>query len=73
MGMNMTHMDALQLRLSNERIRLNNAKSDKERELRKVWVRQIEDEIALERTINKMDDLIDLGLSDDEILAQLSE
>mgnify|MGYP003404284030 FL=1 len=68
-----THIDALQLRLSNERIRLNNAKSDKERELRKVWVRQIEDEIALERTINKMGDLIDLGLSDDEILALLKD
>ena len=41
----MDHLSALQLRLSNERIRLSNAKTDAERELRKVWVAQMEREI----------------------------
>lgn len=44
----MTHLDALQLRLSNERIHLANAKTDYERKLRSVWVRQIEKEIEHE-------------------------
>lgn len=37
-----THLDYLELRLSNERSRLADAKSDGERELRKVWVSQLE-------------------------------
>jgi hypothetical protein len=42
----MTHLDALQLRLSNERMRLDDAKTEGERKLRSVWIRQIEKEIA---------------------------
>lgn len=42
----MTHLDALNLRLSNERIRLANAKTGGEIELRKVWIAQLEKEIA---------------------------
>ena len=48
----MTHLDALQLGLSNERARLAAAKTDGERALRTQWVRQLEnqvcDELALE-------------------------
>ena len=42
------HLHALELRLSNERNRLNNAKTENERNLRNVWVKQIEKEIANE-------------------------
>lgn len=42
----MTHLDCLQLRLSNERIRLGRAKNAAEIALRRVWVRQMEREIA---------------------------
>ena len=41
-----SHLDALQLRLSHERSYLAAAKSDGERELRSVWIAQIEREIA---------------------------
>jgi hypothetical protein len=44
----MNHLDALQLRLSNERMRLADAKTNYERRLRSVWVRQIEKEIEHE-------------------------
>lgn len=41
----MDHLSALQLRLSNERIRLSQATNKGEVELRKVWVEQLEKEI----------------------------
>ena len=41
----MQHLDCLYLRLSNERIRLNNAKTEQEKALRTVWVQQLEKEI----------------------------
>lgn len=44
----MTHLDALELRLSNERNRLHKATNKAEIELRKVWVAQIEKEIEEE-------------------------
>ena len=43
-----SHLNALQHRLFNEQERLASAKSDQERELRQVWVRQIEKEIEAE-------------------------
>ena len=45
----MEHIDALSLMLSNERIRLANAKTNSERQLRAVWVKQLEKEVAFER------------------------
>ena len=42
----MTHLNALNLRLSHERVRLANAKTEGERAMRTVWVAQIEKEIA---------------------------
>lgn len=60
------HMESLQIRLTNERERLANAKSDAERNIRSVWVAQIEKEIAFE-----------LGhianMTDDELLAELTK
>lgn len=64
------HLDALRLRLSNEQGRLAAARTPGEVELRKVWIAQVEREIAQEEAL--------LGLSnepaemtDDEILAEL--
>ena len=67
-----THLDYLELRLSNERSRLADAKSDGERELRQVWVSQLEREIAREIEFlgGKAQDLTDI--SDDELLAELA-
>ena len=62
----MTHLDALEFRLSNERINLAEAKTDQERRLRAVWIRQIEKEIAAER---KYDDAEQLSI--DELAAEL--
>lgn len=60
------HLNALNLRLSNERIYLQNAKNNKEKELRKVWIAQIEKEIASEQKFNK-----DAEISDDDLLSEL--
>lgn len=62
----MTHLNALQVALSNERSRLANAKTAGERELRAVWVRQLEKEVAAEEINFPACDL-----SDDELLAEL--
>lgn len=62
----MTHLDALELRLSNERVRLSQAKTKGEQELRKVWIAQMEREIAGERKF-----LVENTMSDDEIMAAL--
>lgn len=60
------HLNALNLRLSNERSRLAEAKSEGEKELRKVWISQIEKEIAQEANFVQ-----EVELSDDELLAEL--
>lgn len=67
-----THLDYLELRLSNERSRLADAKSDGERELRKVWVSQLEREIAgeIEFIGGNRHGLTEM--SDDELLAELA-
>lgn len=46
----MTHLSALNTRLSNERLRLSQATNTNEIELRTVWVSQIEKEIAGEQS-----------------------
>lgn len=61
----MNHLDALQLRLSNERCRLAAATSPKEIAQRKVWVAQIEKEIAGEI------EFLGQEMSDAELLAEL--
>lgn len=65
----MDHLSALELRLSNERIRLSNAQSDAERELRQVWIKQIEKEIEAERGFNNLDD--SESMTEWELLSQL--
>lgn len=47
--MDCSHLNALELGLSHERSRLANAQSQGERELREVWVRQLEKEVKAER------------------------
>lgn len=63
----MTHLNALELRLSNERGYLAKSKTKGERELRRVWIAQIEKEIAGERAFVVKQD----NMSDDELLAEL--
>ena len=66
----LSHLNALELRLSNERIRLANAKTEGEKELRKVWIAQIEKEIANEhKFLSKSDELSEI--TDDELLKEL--
>ncbi len=65
----MKHLDHLELRLSNERMRLSRATSAGEREIRSVWVLQLEKEVQGEREFLKTQDGIEL--TDDEILREL--
>ena len=61
----MSHLTALQMNLSNERVRLANATTDAERDLRKVWVSQLEKEIEEEEKF------FEIPLTDDELLVAL--
>lgn len=61
----MNHLAALELRLSNERVRLANAASEEERQLRRVWVAQLERELSAEF------ELMQGGMSDEALLAAL--
>ncbi len=53
-----SHLSALRVGLSNERVRLASAKTDEEKALRKVWVKQRKKEVKGEERF--------LGLDDDE-------
>lgn len=69
-GMKMfDHLNALELRLSNERVRLENSKTAREREMRTVWVTGIEKEIASERKFLGLTEVDAMNL--DEILTAL--
>lgn len=63
----MDHLSALQLRLSNERIRLNQATNKGEIELRSVWVKQLEKEVQGEFEFLNQHNV----MSDDELLKEL--
>lgn len=65
--MEMTHMDALRIRLANERGYLARAKTGEERALRRIWIAQLEKEIAAEAKFVIND------ISDDELLAELTQ
>jgi hypothetical protein len=71
----MSHLDCLNLRLSNERVRLSQSRTDAERTLRAVWVRQAEKEIDREmRFLGRAaadGELPDSGMTDDQLLAAL--
>ena len=64
------HLDALRLRLSNERGRLAAAKTANEIELRKVWIAGIEKEIVQEEAFLRQHEPT-AGMTDDELLAEL--
>lgn len=66
-----THLKALELRLSHEREYLRKAKTEQEKELRSVWVSQIEKEIVDEKKFLGIEETIDADLSDDELLKEL--
>lgn len=72
-----SHMHALQDRLFREKQRMNNAKTNKDREFRKVQVAQVEKEIAQEKkflekkgTPYKQDEDVS-NMSDEDILNEL--
>jgi hypothetical protein len=65
----MNHLDSLELRLSNERIRLSQAKTTQEVKSRKVWIKQIEKEIQWEKEFLSLS--IEENLSDDKLLELL--
>lgn len=69
--MNTTHLDALNLRLSHERVHLSNAKTESERNLRRVFIIQIEKEIEGEKKFLGMKECNAGDLSDDELLRAL--
>jgi hypothetical protein len=62
----MEHIDALRLRLSNERVRLQNATNEGERALRSVWVKQLEKEVGAESAMTEA------PMSDEDLLASLT-
>ena len=66
-----SHLKALQLNLSNERSRIESAKTQQERELRAVWVRQLEREIEAERAFLGFLADPEINLTDEELLAEL--
>ena len=66
-----THLDALNLRLSHERGYLSEAKTKPERELRKVWIAQIEKEIENEKKFLGITNDQPIPLSDDDLLGEL--
>jgi hypothetical protein len=65
-----THLDSLRYLLSTERSRLEAAKTDGERELRAVWVSQLEREIEFEMALHgTVDNLPEM--TDDELYESL--
>lgn len=72
MAIDFTHLNALQHSLHNEKQRLANAVDSKEIELRKVWVSQLEKEISREYDFLGIDQVEEIEMSDDDLLAQLS-
>jgi hypothetical protein len=69
--MDRPHLNALEFRLSNERVRLANSKTDKERASRSVWVAQCEKEIAQEREFLGLPAEVVTDASDAALLAEL--
>lgn len=69
--MDMTHLNALEVRLSNERGYLAQARTAKEQRLRTVWIAQIEKEIKGEKRFLGIVDHAEPEVSDDDLLAML--
>lgn len=66
-----SHLDALNVRLSHERSYLAEAKTENEKELRKVWITQIEKEIAIEKKILGIEEVETSSIDDEELLSEL--
>lgn len=69
----LSHLNALQLHLSNERNRLATAKTQSEKELRAVWVRQLENEVAGEMAFLGQPQVESVEMTDDDLLAALAK
>jgi hypothetical protein len=69
--MDLTHLDALRLRLSHERGYLAAARTDKERTRRLAWIAQVEREIAGEMKFLGIEYAPACDMTDDELLAAL--
>lgn len=69
----LSHLNALQVRLSHERGYLAQAKTECESKLRNVWIVQIEKEIEMERKFLGIAAEPACDMSDDELLAELSQ
>ena len=67
----LTHINALRLRLSHEAAYLANAKTQRERDLRTVWMAQIQREIEAELVFLGLADDDSFDGSDDDLLAEL--
>jgi hypothetical protein len=67
----MEHLHALELMLHNERERLARSKTESERALRAVWVRQTEKEIAAEYAFLGKEQPKPFDGDDDALLAAL--
>jgi hypothetical protein len=65
----MTHLDSLNLRLSNERMRLSKATNCQEISLRTVWIAQLQKEVDSELALILINEV---SLTDDELLAELN-
>jgi hypothetical protein len=63
----MNHIGILELRLSNERLRLSRATSQNERAIRQVYVDQMTREADAERQFLQMD------MTDDELMKELTK
>ena len=74
MNKDTSHLSALEAHLSRERVRLQESRNDRERELRSVWVSQLEKEIEGEKKFLGIEDSkLELDLSDEELLKLLNE
>jgi len=71
--MDLSHLSALQHRLSHERDYLAKAKTVREQELRKVWIAQLEKEISAERKFLGLgEETAPEDMSNDDLLAELA-
>lgn len=73
MARDLSHLDAIQSRLSHERARLSAARTPRELEMRAVWVAGIERELADEMDFLSGSKAPSLDMTDDELLAALGE
>lgn len=71
-GRDTTHLQALITSLSNERGRLAKAKTEKEREMRRVWIAQTEREIAAEEKFLGMEPVAPFEGSLDDLAVALT-